>query len=224
MLYLLDASLAEFLTFLYAQVSSRGDVVVSLTSDGGVSPTVLDNSDASRFNCRQFEVIVNAFLGARYGQDTWVLGFTNGSLYLNHDVIYKYKLSVEDVQNEAATFALKYRGVATAVTATAMRSAQFSRGAVSLVQNGYNSRRSGDVMIVLEAERIPQDKRRVAMSGSVYNYDRHIPFIICGANIVPQRVATRISSEQIAPTLTYLLGAERPQCSEAEVVALERGK
>ena len=222
MLYSLDASLAEFLTFLYAQLPSRKEVAVLLTSDSGMSPSQLGNSDMLRFNTRQFEVIMNAFLSARYGQDSWVLGYTNGSLYINHDVVYSHKKSLEEVQNEVANFALQYRGVATAVTATAMRSAQFSRGAVALVQNGYNPRRSGDVMITFDAERIELDSKRVAMSGSVYNYDRHIPFIVCGAGIAPQQIAERVSSEQIAPTLTALIGIERPQCSDAEVIRIEK--
>ncbi len=221
MLYSLDASLAEFLTFLYAQLPSRDDVAVVLTSDSGMSPSKRDNSDMSRFNTRQFEVIMNAFLSARYGQDAWVLGYTNGSLYLNHDVVYRHKKSLEEVQNEVANFALQYRGVASAITATAMRSAQFSRGAVSLAQNGYNPRRSGDVIILLDAERIELDLRRVAMSGSVYNYDRHIPLIVCGAGVAPRQVAERISNEQIAPTLAALMGVERPQCSDAEIFIIK---
>lgn len=224
MLYSLDASLAEFLTFLYAQLPSREDVVVTLTSDGGVSPTKVDNGDNSRFNIRQFEVIMNAFLSARYGQDAWVLGYADGSLYLNHDVVYKHKKSLAEVQNEVAAFALQYRGVANAVTATALRSAQFSRGAIALVQNGYNPRRSGDVAIVLEAERIELDSKRVAMSGSVYNYDRHIPFVISGAGVTPQMVTKRVTNEQIAPTLAVILGVERPQSSDSEVVVVERAK
>ena len=218
MLYSLDASLAEFLTFLYAQLPSRSDVVVALTSDSGMSPTRNENSDATRFNTRQFEVIMNAFLSARYGQDSWVAGFIDGSLYLNHDVIYRHKKSLAEVQNEVASFALQYRGVATAITATALRSAQFSRGAAALVQNGYNPRRSGDVVVVLEVGRIGLDAKRVAMSGSVYNYDRHLPLIISGANLAPQGVSKRVTSEQIAPTLATILGVERPQCSDAEVI------
>ena len=167
---------------------------------------------------------MNAFLGARYGQDAWVLGYADGSLYLNHDVIYRHKQRVEDVQNEVASFALQYRGVATAVTATALRSAQFSRGAVALLQNGYNPRRSGDVLLAFDAERIGLDAKRVAMSGSIYNYDRHIPFIISGAGIAPQRVMTRVTNEQIAPTMAALLGVERPQSSDAEVVVVTRAK
>ena len=224
MLYSLDASLAEFLTFLYAQLSSRNDVVVVLTSDGGVSPSIRANSDATRFNTRQFEVIMNAFLGARYGQDAWVLGYTDGSLYLNHDVVYRHKKTLAEVQNEAATFALQYRGVAAAVTATALRSAQFSRGAMALLQNGYNPRRSGDVLIALDAERIELDSRRVAMSGSIYSYDRHIPFIVCGAGETPRSVSKRISNEQIAPTLAVLMGVERPQSSDVAVVELHGSK
>lgn len=224
MLYSLDATLAEFLTFLYAQIPSRDDVVVVLTSDGGMSPTNVENSDSSRFNARQFGVIINAFLSARYGQDSWVLGYADGSLYLNHDVIYRHKLTVAEVQNEAATFALQYRGVAAAVTATALRSAQFSRGALSLVQNGFHARRSGDVMLVFDVERIHLDDKRVAMSGSVYNYDRHIPLIVSGGGVPTGKESSRVSNEQIAPTLAAIIGVERPQCSDAAILNIEREK
>ena len=218
MLYSLDSSLAEFLNFVYAQLPVRNEVVVVLTSDSGVSPTKVGNSDSTRFNTRQFEVILNAFLSARYGQDNWVLGYADGSLYINHDVVYRHKKSLAEVQDECASFALKYRGVAMAVTATALRSAQFSRGAIALLQNGYNPRRSGDVLIALEPERIELDSRRVAMSGSVYSYDRHIPLIICGLGVAPKSVSERISNDRIAPTLTALMGIARPQCSDGEVI------
>ena len=221
MLYSLDASLAEFLTFLYAQLPSRNDVAVVLTSDSGMSPSQMGNNDHLRFNTRQFEVIMNAFLSARYGQDSWVLGYTDGSLYLNHDVVYRHKKSLAEVQNEVANFALQYRGVAAATTATAMRSTQFAKGAVALAQNGYNPRRSGDVIIVLDPERIELDSKRVAMSGSAYNYDRHIPFVVSGAGLAPRQVAERVSNEQIAPTLAALMGVERPQCSDSEVIIIK---
>lgn len=221
MLYSLDASLAEFLTFLYAQLPSRSDMVVTLTSDSGISPTKVENGDSARFNTRQFEVIVNAFLSARYGQDAWVLGYTDGSLYLNHDVVYRHKKSLAEVQDECASFALKYRGVISAVSATALRSAQFSHGATSLLQNGYSARHSGDVLIALEPERIEFDTKRVAMSGSIYNYDRHIPLIVCGGGVASRCISERVSNEQIAPSLAKILGVERPQCSNAEVLKIE---
>lgn len=224
MLYSLDASLSEFLTFLYAQTPSNSDLLITLSSDGGISPTTESNSDATRFSTRQFEVIMNAFLSARYGQDSWVTGYADGSLYLNHDVIYRHKKSVADVQNEVATFAMQFRGVANAVTATTIRNSQFTHGAISLVQKGYNPRTSGDVLIILDPKRIEQDSQRVAMSGSIYNYDRHIPFIVCGGDIKPCTIDKRITNDQIAPTIAKIVGVARPLCSESEIVVMQYNK
>ncbi|MBR4850010.1 MAG: alkaline phosphatase family protein [Alistipes sp.] len=223
MLYSLDASLADFITFLYAQSATREDVLLVVTSDSGMSPTVAENGDASRFNTRQFEVIMNAFLSARYGQDNWVLGYSDGSLYLNHDVIYRHKKSLTEVQNEVATFALQYRGIAATATATAMRSAQFSSGTMAMIQNGYSPRRSGDVLVVLDPERIELDYGKMAMSGSAYAYDRHIPLFILGGDTVPFRIERRVTSDQIAPSLAKILGVDRPQCSDAEIL-ITRGR
>ena len=219
MLYSLDAALGEFLTFLYAQVPMQEAAVV-LTSDSGIGATERDNSDLKRFNTRQFEIIMNAFLSARYGQDTWVLGYADGSLYINHDVVYNRKQSLAEVQNEVANFALQYRGVAVVSTATGMRSAQFSQGVLALVQNGYSPRRSGDVVIALEPERIEADSKRVSMSGSAYAYDRHVPFMVYGAGVATEGVSKRISTNQIAATVADLLGVERPMCSDAEALNL----
>jgi predicted AlkP superfamily pyrophosphatase or phosphodiesterase len=219
-LYSIDAMLAEFLGFLYAQFPSREDLVVVLTSDGGISPTHLDNNDGERFNSRQFEVILNAFLGARYGQDSWIAGYFDGSLYLNHDVVYRHKQTLSDIQNEVATFALQFRGVANAITATALRNAQFTRNEMSLVQSGYNPRTSGDVMILLEPKRIERSEMKVAMSGSIYHYDRHIPLIICGGNITPTTTGKRVSNDQIAPTIARLLNISSPLCATGNVIEI----
>ena len=77
------------------------------------------------------------------------------------------------------------------------------------------------MLIVLDPERIELDSKRVAMSGSAYNYDRHILFVVSGAGLAPRQVAERVSNEQIAPTLAALMGVERPQCSDSEVIIIK---
>lgn len=218
MLYSLDAALADFLDHLYKQLISENDVIVTLTSDSGMSPTQLENSDAVRFNTRQFEVILNAFLSARYGQQNWVTGYRNGSIYLNRDAVYAQKINLEEMQNELAAFALQFRGVANAATATTLNNHQFTRGVMAVLQNGFNARTSGDVIVALDALRIESRRSRVALSGSAYHYDRHIPLIICGGGIAPQRVDKRVTNDQIAPTIAKLMGTPRPTCSEAAVI------
>lgn len=223
MLYCLDDALAEFLTFLYAQTDDADKIVVSLTSDHGTSPSHIDKpNDNDRFNTRQFEVIINAFLSARHGQDEWVLGYHDNSLYLNHDVIYKRKRSLAEIRDEAAAFALQFRGVAYAVSATSLQNHYFGSGTPHLMQNGFYPRRSGDVIICLMPDRIDEKPDTVSLSGSPYVYDRHIPLIIYGGGVKPQKIGRRTDITSLAPTLAKMLGADRPSASDAETIEIER--
>lgn len=219
MLYCLDDTLADFLTFLYAQSDNAENIVVTLTSDHGTSPSAGDaTTSAERFNARQFEVIVNAFLSARHGQDRWVLGYCDNALYLNHDTIYKHKHTVAEIQTEVAAFALQFRGIAYAVAATAMQNGYLGCGVMRLMQNGFYPRRSGDVAICLMPNRIEEREDIRSCSGSPYNYDRHVPLIIYGGGIAPQHIDTRVDTASLAPTVAHLLGAERPSASSAEII------
>ncbi|MBQ7855499.1 MAG: alkaline phosphatase family protein [Alistipes sp.] len=239
MLYCLDLSLAEFMTHLLAQVKSERDIVVTLCSDHGTSPTsphaersatakgataksVTSSATASkgaeRFNVRQAEVILNAFLSARHGQQNWILGCHDRGIYLDHELIYKQGKSLAQIQHEVATFALQLRGVASAITATTLCGGAFPSGVQHIVQNGFSPRRSGDVILTLLPRRIESDSKRVSATGSPYNYDRHLPLIIYGGGIKPATVRTRTDITSLAPSLALLLGVERPDCSDAPVL------
>ena len=86
MYYRLDRDLADFLTFVFAQVRN-GEVLVVFTSDHGTSPSFdTGHEESDRFNTRQFEVIVNGFLNVRYGMGDWVLEYEDKCVYLNHAV------------------------------------------------------------------------------------------------------------------------------------------
>ena len=219
MLYCLDDTLADFLTFLYAQTDKAENIVVTIASDHGTSPTVGNKPNAGeRFNARQFEVIVNAFLSARHGQDKWVLGYCDNSLYINHDVIYKHKKTVAEIQTEVASFAMQFRGISHAVAATAMQNGYFGSGIMYLMQNGFYPRRSGDVLICLMPDRIEESEGVVSSAGSPYNYDRHVPLIIYGGGVEAQRIDSRTSTASISPTVAHLLGVDRPSASTAEII------
>lgn len=219
MLYCLDAALEDFLTYLYAQAESTSDVVVTLTSDHGTSPSFdITGEPEDRFNVRQFEVIVNAFLSARHGQDKWVLGYNDNSLYLDHDVIFNRKQSLEEIRTEVATFVLQFRGVTHAVSATAMQNGCCGNPVTRRMQNGFYPRRSGDVVICLAPDRIEEREDKVSMSGSPYNYDSRIPLIIYGGGAKPVRTDRRIDITSLAPTVAHMLGICCPSASDAEIL------
>ena len=218
MYYRLDRDLADFLTYLFAQVRD-GDAVVVLTSDHGSSPSFdAGPAPAERFNARQFEVIVNGFLNVRYGMGNWVLGYEERSLWLNHNLIYERGLDLSEVQNEVATFAMQFDGVSHALSSTAMRTSYFGSGYARLMQNGFYPRRSGDVVLNLMPGWIEERDGVVSASGSMYGYDTHVPLIFYGKGIAAQRVRRQVGMTAVAPTLARLAGIDAPTASDGEVL------
>ena len=219
MLYYLDADLAEFIEFIDNLYSNSKNYLITLTSDHGMGNRYdEENTNQDIFNPRQTAAILNAFLSAQYGQGSWVLECGNGSIYLNRDLIYAKKLSVAQIQNEAATFALQFRGVANAATATALQGGAMSSSTSRLMQNTFHPRRSGDILYCLQPNFYELAEGCVAKSGSPYNYDRHIPLIFYGSGIGVNEIDRTINSSAIAVTTAYLLGISRPDCADGELI------
>ena len=129
MIYRLDRSLEDFISFVVAQVTDPQQIVITLTSDHGTSPSFdIESNHVERFNVRQAEVITNAFIGAQHGNGEWVLGYIDRAFYLNHDLIIEKGLSLKDMQHDVATFMMQLRGVSHAVAAEAMRNTYFGSG------------------------------------------------------------------------------------------------
>lgn len=214
MLYRTDDAIAEFLTFLFAQVNER-DVLVILTSDHGTSPSY----DASpkpmeRINMLQSEVIINGFLNARHGQGSWVTEITNRSIWLNHVLIYNKGLNLAEIQEEVASFVMQFRGVSHSLSSTAMRSSYFGSGYGEKMQNGFYPRRSGDVVLNLIPGWIELDNRRRSMSGSMYGYDTNVPLLFYGNGLPNRRIDSVVDMTSVAPTIAARLGIMPPAANE----------
>ena len=218
MYYRLDRDLADFLTFLFAQVKD-GNVTVVLTSDHGTSPSYDAGPEPlERFNTRQFEVIVNSFLNARYGSGDWLLAYEDLCIYLNHNLVYERGLNLSEVQNEVAIFAMQFRGVSHALSATAMRTSYFGSGYAQRMQNSFYPRRSGDVILNLMPGWIEERDRCRSASGSMYGYDTHVPLLFYGTGAGIMRIKRRIDMTCVAPTLARLLEITEPAASEGGIL------
>ena len=218
MYYRLDEELAQFLNYLYAQIAPE-EVVVVLTSDHGTSPSFdTGHEESDRFNTRQFEVIVNGFLNVRYGMGDWVLEYEDKCVYLNHNLIYERGLDLAEVQNEVAIFAMQFRGVSHALSATAMRTSYFGSGYARKMQNSFYPRRSGDVILNLMPGWIEEQERCWSSSGSMYGYDTQVPLVFYGVGVGPQRIKRRVDMTAVAPTVARMLEITEPAASEGEVL------
>lgn len=214
MYYRLDRELADFLTYIEAQVGEE-NILVVLTSDHGTSASYdAGRTPRDRFNLRQFEVIINSFLNVRYGVGKWLLEYEDKCIYLDHNLIYERGLNLADVQDEVATFAMQFRGVSHALSATAMRTSYFGSGYARRMQNSFYPRRSGDVILNFQPGWIEERDRCRSSSGSMYGYDTEVPLLFYGAGIAGQTVERDVDMICVAPTLTTLLGVRKPAAAE----------
>ncbi|MBO5893102.1 MAG: alkaline phosphatase family protein [Alistipes sp.] len=221
MLYRLDRDLDDFLTFVLAQVTDARDVVITLTSDHGTSPSYnTPGKEQGRFNVRQAEVITNAFIGSLHGNGEWVLGIVDNAIYLNHNLIYEKGLSIADVQYDVATFVMQMRGVAHALSAEALRSSYFGSGYGRKVQNGFYPRRSGDVIINLMPGWIPEIENVRSWSGTMYNYDTQVPLLIYGAGLNANKHTEKVNMTSLAATQALILGINPPSAAEGDALTI----
>ena len=219
MYYKLDLELAELNTFLSVLFAPE-EVVVVLTSDHGCSDTYREGSrtPSGRFNTEQFKIIMNGFLSAQYEPGNWVLGYRDRQLFLNREMIYKYGFNLAEVQTRAAAFALQFRGVSAALTSTDMQSGSFARGYGEKMQNGFYPKRSGDLTINLMPGWIEERTGVVSMSGSLYEYDTHVPLVFYGGGIPAAEVERNVSMTSVAPTLARIMRIAVPDAATGEAL------
>lgn len=87
-----------------------------------------------------------------------------------------------------------------------------------MVQRGFYSRRSGDLVIVPEPFTYLGDSADPANHGSPYSYDTHVPMIIMGSGFRAGRYLQPASPLDIAPTLAKVLGIPAPSKSSGRIL------
>ncbi|MDR0510448.1 MAG: alkaline phosphatase family protein [Rikenellaceae bacterium] len=218
--YRLDEDLAEFIDFVAAQIPLK-NVLFILTSDHGACDAAASTEAAApeQFNGDMFRLLVNGFLSAQYGAGEWAVGFIDGQLYLNRDLILSRSLQLGEVQSRVASFALQFRGISHTVTATALANSYFGGGYIGRMQRSYYPKRSGDVAVNLMPGWVYERPGVISQSGSLYDYDTHVPLIFFGSTIQHFTIADRIDMCAVAPTLSAILGVGRPFICETPAIA-----
>lgn len=204
------------------------NVIIVLSSDHGVAPTpARDKADKmpGGYLAGNSEEVVNGALTARFGSADWIIaGGGETSVYLNHSAIDHAKsadgtpVSEEDIYRVArrALLANPQLHVARVYTREQLENGIAGDFIALAEMNGYNSKRSGDLAIVLEPNYMPG--RSGTTHFSPYAYDRHVPVLFMGPGIKPGRYDATIAPNDIAPTLATMLDIQTPSGSSGRVL------
>ncbi len=135
-------------------------------------------------------------------------------IYLNHDLIRERGFDQGVVEQAIAAELKKFKGVAYAVSSTALRTASLPDNLMMrTIQRNFHPKRSGDIYLVFEPNVFINDFDGLTVAsthGSPWRYDTYVPVIFAGAGVQPAKISRAVTPYDIAPTLAGALGVKPP--------------
>ena len=208
----LDKDLERLFNELDSKVG-RGNYTVFLTADHGAVhvPAYLKSLKipAGYISSTQTRARFRNFLNEKYGSADLVENVSNNQVFLNRSKLTELGLDLKEVQEAIVNEIINYRSIDKAYTSYAMSNTSFSHGIEKLLQNGFNQKRSGDVIYVYDPATISYSMTG-STHGSGLNYDTHVPLLFYGSGINQGSTYNRTRTIDIAPTISALLGINFP--------------
>ncbi len=143
-------------------------------------------------------------------------------LYLDHGVIKDKGLDLAEVEQAVANELMSIKGVALAVSSTALRNNKLPDSFLNRAAlRNYNRKRSGDIMVLFDPQYTINDfmgEKLAATHGSPWRYDTYVPVIFAGGKIKGQRINRRVEPIDIATTLAAFMNTRPPSGSTGNVL------
>ncbi len=217
----LDKDIAEILTSLDNSLG-KGNYLVFLSADHGVADVpgfaqsqklpagVLDASVSSKE--------VKTALKIAFGEGEFIRAEDNSQLYLNDTLLKAKKLTYAEVYAVVRETLLKREDVADVVDLHNLANSTLPDYQLKYVKNGFNPRRSGDIMIVLNPSWFTGRKQGTT-HGTLYRYDTHVPLLFYGWKVKAGETTLRTNISDISPTIADLLSILEPNGSIGNVIS-----
>jgi predicted AlkP superfamily pyrophosphatase or phosphodiesterase len=208
----LDQDLKRLFDALDSKVG-KGEYTVFLTADHGAIhvPAYLQSVKipASYVNSNADKQKLNNFMFNTYKSLELIENVSNNQIFLNHAKLKEMNLKLSEVQDAIVNEIIRYETVDKAYSGSVFTTTDFTTGVAELLQNGYNQKRSGDIVFVYNPATISYSKTG-STHGSGLNYDTHTPLLFFGKGINKGSSYQKTRITDIAPTISALLGISFP--------------
>ncbi|RYC52598.1 alkaline phosphatase PafA [Flagellimonas olearia] len=208
----LDRDLARLFATLDEKVGA-GEYTVFLTADHAAInvPAYLEDQKipAGYLDMGGMREQLMEFLKYRFGTTDVVKNISNYQLFLDYKVLNNLDIDLDDAEEIIAQEVLGYDGIFRVYTGHQMWEGDYTHGIPYILQNGYNQKRSGDVLMVPRPG-FASYGRTGSTHGSPHIYDTHAPLLLYGKGIKQGSTVNRTEIPDIAPTIASLLGIAFP--------------
>lgn len=212
----LDRNIAELIEAVDEKVGID-NALIFITSTGYVDAHKPDSKlfslPTGELRMDRCVALLNIYLGALYGKDTYVEASYLNEIYLNHNLIEKRQLKMTELLDRCTEFLCQVAGVKRVYPSLDL----LSGAADADMRSAYHSERSGDLMLEVSPGWTLVDER---WGEQVYYNRTHVPVpvILYGAGLATAVSRAPIPVESIAPTVSHILRISAPNaCSERPV-------
>ena len=214
----LDQNIEELLLLLDEKVG-KGEYTVFLTSDHGVSDVARHMNDEKQPNWYVMKADlkqVSEAVTKKYGEGKWITFSSNYQMYLNDSLIEKKGFVKREMIDFIRLELSKVKGVSNTFIASSVVNHNIPHNEETILSNGYNTSRSGDLMFSLEPGWVYESSyyfKYGSPHGTNYRFDTHVPMLFYGWGI-PQGSSVKYHPIiDLAPTLSLLLNIKLPNAS-----------
>ncbi|MER3497781.1 MAG: alkaline phosphatase family protein [Chitinophagaceae bacterium] len=216
-----DRDLADLLETLDKKIG-KGQYLVFLTADHGAAHAIgfmqAHELPADYWFQRQVTDSLNKILLKSFQANQLVRSISNYQVNFDLDRIATLNLDLDAVKKVTVEYLQRQPGVAYAVDMSAIGCPPVPEPLKTMMANGYNFKRSGQVQIILYPGWFESWGRTGTTHGTWNPYDTHIPLIWFGWKIKPGKTNREVYMTDIAATLAALLKIQMPNGCVGKVI------
>ena len=216
----LDKDLADFFDFLDQQVGKNA-YTLFLTADHAAVhvPSYLQSLKipAHYLKTKKFKKFLLKVTKKYFNSIELIENVSNYQIFLDKDKIESLGFEVNTVAQKLADEVVSFDEIYKAVTSRTLQTTHFSTGILNALQNGYNQKLSGEVLMIPNPATLMRGKKGTS-HGSGYSYDTHVPLIFYGNGIQKGASTKKYNITDIAPTIANLLDIETPNGTNGVVI------
>jgi predicted AlkP superfamily pyrophosphatase or phosphodiesterase len=207
----LDLDIEELIKTLDAEVGAN-NYVLFLTADHGgadIPNHLMDNKiPAGYFSESKLKKDLKDHFQKSYGDPEIVIECMDQQIFLSEQKMDK--LNRQYVEQKLCDYLVTLEGISEAFPSIVLKNESTAeRDTRSLIQNGYNHNRSGNVAYALKPGWMDHEKTGTT-HGASYSYDTHVPLIFYGAGIAKGSSLNYYTITQIAPTISDIIKINYP--------------
>jgi len=209
----LDQDLAQFFSFLDNKIG-KDQYTVFLTADHGVAHAIgymqQNKLPADFYYAQSIVDNVNRLLESKFKVEKLVL--SGGNYQINFDLkkINDNQLDLAAIKKTTVDYLQQLPSVNYAVDMEKIGEAPIPEPIKTMIINGYNFKRSGQVEVVFNPGWLESWAKTGSTHGAWNPYDTHIPLVFMGWGIHHGSSNATVHMTDIAPTVAALLHIQMP--------------